>query len=69
MKSFRVGSFLLSELKKWVPAGVIFIDNNDTRDIQEVEFSPEHRFDTEEEANSFFRKYYLKEGYLELENK
>lgn len=33
--------------------------------IQEIEFGPEHRFDTEEEANNFLRSHYSTKGYTE----
>ncbi len=68
MNSFKVGSFLL-DTKKWVPAGQVFINNEGSVKIQEVEFPPENRFDTEEDANSFFRRQYLNEGLFELDNK
>lgn len=67
MNSFKVGSYQLVKTNKWVPAGNIFIDNNNTRNIQEIDFPPENRFNTKDEANNFFREYYLREGYIESE--
>jgi len=65
MNTFQISSFQLSESKKWVPAGVLFRDNNGTRNIQEVEFPSEYRFNTKEDADNFFRDYYFKEGFIE----
>ena len=65
MNTFMVGSFQLVESKKWVPAGTIMTGEEESVNIQEIEFSPEHRFDTKEEADNFFREHYTIQGYTE----
>lgn len=65
MNTFRVGSFQLVESKKWAPAGTLSSMEGDRVSIQEIEFGPEHRFDTEEEANNFLRSHYSTKGYTE----
>lgn len=64
MNTFKVSSFLLAD-QKWVPAGHLFIDNGGDIEIKEVEFPPENRFDAKDDADNFFREYYIKKGYLE----
>lgn len=65
MNSFQANSYQLVETKKWAPAGMLFMSGAGTIKIQESEFSPEHRFDTKEEADNFFRKHYLAKGFTE----
>jgi len=65
MNTFSVGSFQLKESQKWVPAGTLFSVDQDRMNIQEIEFSPEHGFDTKEEADNFFRSRYIAQGYTE----
>ncbi len=65
MNYFKVGSFQLAN-GKWAPAGILFIvDDTDAGRIslREVEFDPQFRFDSEEEANEYFRQYYLEKGF------
>ena len=67
MKKFTVNSYQLSETNKWAPCGTLFeIINGNKADIQEADvFPPEHRFSTKEEADNFFRKHFIKKGYVE----
>ncbi|MCK5096275.1 MAG: hypothetical protein KAR24_02890 [Candidatus Pacebacteria bacterium] len=67
MKKFKIGSYQLTETKKWAPCGTLFeFIEGDKMKITEADvFPPEYRFDTEEEADEFFREHFLKEGYIE----
>lgn len=65
MNTFSVNSYQLAESKKWAPAGTLFSVDQGIMNIQEIEFSPEHRFDTKEEADNFFRRHYVAQGYVE----
>ena len=69
MNTFKVHSYEL-QTGKWEPAGTLFRPgaNSDDLNIQQREFPPEHRFDTKEVADEFFRNYYLRKGFVEEEN-
>jgi hypothetical protein len=65
MNTFKVGSFQLVESKKWAPAGILMTGEGGSVNFQEIEFGPEHRFNTKEEADNFFRQHYTAKGYTE----
>lgn len=67
MKNFEVRSYLLTESKKWAPYGILFesIDGGKSNN-KEMDLSQLNRFDTKEEADNFFKKYYQKKGYIEI---
>lgn len=67
MKKFTVGSYQLRDVEKWVPSGSTFeVINGAKVNITEADiFHPEHRFDTKEEADQFFRDHFLSKGYEE----
>lgn len=67
MKKFKVASYQLLETKKWAPSGTLFeLISGDKLRVQEADvFPPEYRFDTKEEADNFFRKHFLNQGYIE----
>lgn len=67
MKKFIVNSYQLTENKKWAPCGTLFESINGNRiNIQEADiFPPKFRFDTKEEADNYFRNWFLERGYTE----
>lgn len=69
MKVFKVGSYQLLETKKWAPSGVLFDYSDGSKvGIQEADIfppNPEFRFDTKEDADEYFRNYFIKLGYSE----
>ena len=67
MKCFEISSYQLLQTQKWASSGTLFemIDGGKVN-IQEGDvFSPEFRFNTREEADDFFREYFLQKGYIE----
>lgn len=65
MNTFKVGSLQLKKDRKWAPAGTLFTRDGTSLSIQEDEFGAEYRFNTREEADDYFRSYYLAKGYKE----
>lgn len=64
MKSFHAQAQKFSDTE-WVPAGTLFEYVGDKMAATPIEFEPDTRFLSEEEANEVFRDYYVSRGYTE----
>lgn len=65
MKRFKVNSYQSGETGKWIPAGKLYETNDDLNELASVmksEFK-NTSFETEQEANDYFSKYWFESGY------
>lgn len=61
MKKFRVNSLQLAETKRWIPTGSLLEPYGVATQIS----FDDNSFETKDEADEHFSKYYMSRGYTE----